>query len=101
MERITSVVELSAKKFVKSQFSSRNIIICIGWLHHFFQACDGAETCIVSCHGDQKAWNGSENSPFAYEEGENRTLKLSKITGLSLTDQNIEENNDPHCKNAR
>ena len=97
MERNPSVVELSVKKFVKwDNFFPTNIIICI-----HFKACDGAETCIVSCHSEQKVWDGSTDIHFSYEDGENRTSKLSEITGLSLIDLNIEENDNPNCKTPR
>ena len=85
MESKPPVVEFSAKKFVK--FSSHYL----QWL--WLQACDGAEACIVSCHNDQKVWDGSE---YHAEPETNRTLKLSEITGLTLTAVNIEEDEDPH-----
>ena len=82
-------------------FSLINIIICNNCLVFVFKACDGAETCIVSCHSEQKVWDGSTDIHFSYADGENRTSKLSEITGLSLTDLNIEENDNPNCKTPR
>ena len=89
------MVELSVKKFVKSLFASITLHCIV------LKACDGAETCIVSCHSEQKVWDGSTDIHFSYEDGENRTSKLSEITGLSLTDLNIEENENPNCKTPR
>ena len=85
MERKPPVAELHAKKSVK--LSSH---------HHylqslFLQACDGAEVCIVSCHKDRKVWDGLR---YHEEDGVSRTSKLSEVTGLTLTDLNIEDEDD-------
>jgi len=52
------------------------------------KACDGAEACIVSCHKDQRVWDGFG---YLHVNGTNRTSRLSEITGLNLTDLNIED----------
>ena len=89
--------ELSAKKLVKLEkgslyiigpFDTKNFLNLTFALH--LQACEGAETCIVSCHRDQKVWDGSAYVEFSYD----RTSKLSEITGLHLTDVNIEDVGD-------
>ena len=61
------------------------------------QACEGAETCIVSCHKHDQAWGENEYHQVSYLDGENRASKLSEITGLNLTDLNIDENDVYHC----
>ena len=110
MERKPPVAELHAKKLVK--LSSH---------HHymqslFLQACDGAEACIGSCHKAQKVWNGwsyperrysigeagniSQNKKMQFlpfSDGEHRTSKLSQITGLNLSDINIEDFVNVRC----
>ena len=86
-----SMEELSAKKLVKflvGPFNTKNFLNSTFALH--LQACEGAETCIVSCHRDQKVWDGSAYVEFSYD----RTSKLSEITGLHLTDVNIEDVGD-------
>ena len=75
-------------------FSLFNIIF---YLASYLQACEGAETCIVSCHRDQKVWDGSAYVEFSYD----RTSKLSEVTGLNLTLMNIEENEYHTCTNPR
>ena len=64
------------------------------------QACDGAEACIVSCQPANKVWDGNGYQ----DEAENdRISKLSEITGLTLTDINIEDLNGLHhnCDQAQ
>ena len=60
----------------------------------YLQACEGAETCIVCCHRDEEVWDGSDDINFIYKDGENRASKLSEITGLNLTEVNIEDGGD-------
>ena len=74
--------------FLVGPFNTKNFLNSTFALH--LQACEGAETCIVSCHRDQKVWDGSAYVEFSYD----RTSKLSEITGLHLTDVNIEDVGD-------
>ena len=57
----------------------------------YLQACEGVETCIVSCHRDEDGWDGNEFNNLSFKNGENRASKLSEITGLNLTEVNIED----------
>ena len=60
------------------------------YLKSNFQACDGAERCIVSCHEANHVWDGYKY----HKAGKDHISRLSRITKLTLTDQNIEKEVD-------
>ena len=88
---MSSVVEHYARKLVNFSYRQDQFLQLLS-----LQACDGAEACIISCHDAQSVWVPNKID-FIDVDGANRTSKLSEITGLNLTDLNIEEYEGLHC----